>query len=250
MVIAPHPITWTSAEDYFGGVSDLFKKEHLGYRGLADKYQMIIALPHGHHRKEVLCSLAYEGQMNDLAFIPDLLEENNFFVDRKRIYCCGLSMGGQESLMLAGKFPELVTAAVVFNPIVDLAAWYEDTANSPMKELLELSVLIKNEVGGTPLEKPEAYNVRSPISYVNSLSKVPLLIFWSEKDSLVPRQEKKHSYKLFQTIKELNSLAPISEFNHTVIHHCVNYSTLDGFIIHEWCDYDWALNWLSHFEKS
>ena len=250
LVIAPHPITWTSAEDYFGGVSDLKKKEHLGYHGLSDKYQIFIAMPHGHHRKKEYCSLAYDGQMEDMAYIPNLLEKNNFPIDKKRIYCCGLSMGGQESLVFAGRFPSLVAAAVVFNPIVDLAAWYEDSESSTTEEFLEFAAFMNIEVGGSPTENPDAYSKRSPIHYINSLSQVPLLIFWSEKDSLVPRQEEKHSYRLFRAIKEKNCSAPISEFNHTVIHHYVDYSPLERYMIHEWCDYDWALNWLSHFSHN
>ena len=51
LLLAPHAITWTAAEDYHGGLQGLMRKYHPGYYGLAEKHGVIIAMPHGHHHR-------------------------------------------------------------------------------------------------------------------------------------------------------------------------------------------------------
>ena len=188
LILAPHPITWTAEEDYHAGYDGFTRGYHRGYHSLADRYGVLIAMPHGHHRYEESCSLASPEQITDMAFLISHLGEFGYSVDARRIYACGLSMGGQEALVVAGRFPEKFSAVCVFNPIVDLAAWQEDLANTNIPEIREFDTArrIANEVGGLPKEIPAAYAVRSATNYLDGLAQIPTLIFWSDQDLISP----------------------------------------------------------------
>jgi hypothetical protein len=246
LVLGPHAITWTAAEEYHGGLNGLMRKYHPGYFGLADKYRVIIALPHGHHHVEAQCSLAGPAQIDDMARLADTVADRGYMVDRRRVYTCGLSMGGQEALVLAGRNPDLIAAAVAFNPIIDLAAWYEELATSEVPEIREYNTArrIANEVGGTPTEVPDAYAARSAASYADGLAKVPTLIFWTEQDLVVPRQATHHVGPLSRRIKSLDANSPFAEYNHTRIHGPLTFDQVTRWQLHEWCDYDLAIAWL------
>lgn len=246
LLLAPHPITWTAAEDYHGGLAGLMRQYHPGYYGLAERYGVIIAMPHGHQHHEDLCSLAGPEQMADMIDLIEGLGEFGYQVDARRVYTCGLSMGGQEALVLAGAYPDRLTAAVAFNPIVDLAAWHEELASSPVPEIREYGTAarIANEVGGPPAQVPEAYARRSALHYVAGLARVPTLVFWSHADLIIPRQVTHHSYPLYQQVKAHNLGSPFGEYNHTHIHGPLDLNLTTRWQIHEWCDYDLALRWL------
>jgi acetyl esterase/lipase len=246
LLLAPHAITWTAAEDYHGGLQGLMRRYHPGYYGLADKHDVLIAMPHGHQHREDLCSLAGPEQLADMVYLIDALGDYGYSVDPHQVYACGLSMGAQEALVLAGKYPDRLAAVVAFNPIVDLAAWHEELATSEVPEIREYDTArrIANEVGGLPGEVPEAYAVRSASHYVRGLAQVPALIFWTEQDLIVPRQLTHHTIPLYRQVKELNINSPMAEYNHTTIHGPLAYDRVTRWQLHEWCDYDLALRWL------
>ncbi|MCC6146971.1 MAG: prolyl oligopeptidase family serine peptidase [Anaerolineaceae bacterium] len=251
LVIAPHAITWTARQDYHGGLPGLNRTYHRGYYNLASKYNVTIAMPHGHHHSSENSSLANPPHIQDMACIPEILAANGFSVDRGRIYVCGLSMGGLEALVLAGQYPGLIAAAVAFNPIVDLAAWQEDMENSPLPEIKEFGTAenISAEVGGRPADVPRLYKERSVFPYIEGLAHVPTLIFWSNLDIIVPRQRERHTYQLYLQVKAVDPDSPIVEYNHTKIHGKIDPSIKTRWMLHEWCDYDWALQWLLHHHK-
>ncbi len=246
LVIAPHPITWTASEDYHGGLKDLVRGYHPGWYGLSDKYGVGIVIPHGHHRVVELCSLAAPEQISDMVQIIDEINAIGVKVDTHRIYCCGLSMGGQEALVMAGVNPGIVAAVVAFNPIIDLAVWQKSLATSEIDEIRAFGTdkRIIQEVGGAVDEVPELYDERSPINYANKLTSTPILLYWSEMDLIVPKQESMHSYRLYKKIKEYSSVSPIAEFNHTHTHGIAEFGMVERWQLHEWCDYDLALHWL------
>lgn len=251
LLLAPHPITWTAAQDYHGGLEGLMRQYHPGYYGLAEKHGVVIAMPHGHHHREALCSLAGAEQIDDMAYLIDAVEQFGYRVDRSRVYACGLSMGGQEALVFAGRHPDKVTAIVAFNPIVDLAAWHEELATSEIAQIREYDTArrIANEVGGTPGQVPEAYRQRSAFGYLDNLAQVPCLIFWSEHDLIVPRQVTHHTLPLYRQLKEINPNAPCAEYNHTKMHGPLQLDLVTRWQLHEWCDYDLALAWLLRHVK-
>ncbi len=252
LVIAPHPITWTAGEDYHGGPAGLSRGYHRGYRHLAARNNLLIAMPHGHQRSVENASLAYPAHMADLASLAEVLEGQGFLVDRTRIYACGLSMGGLEALVLAGRYPELLAALVAFNPIVDLAAWQEDMENSPLPEIKEFRTAenIAREVGGRPAQVPHLYRERSVFPYLAGIVQVPVLIFWSGLDIIVPRQRERHSYALYLQAKALAPDCPLAEVDHTHLHGSIDPTEKNRWRLHEWCDYEWALQWLLQHRKT
>jgi len=246
LVLAPHPITWTAEQDYHGGLEGLKRGYHPGWRGVAARYGIIIAMPHGHHRRIELCSLASPEQIDDMVFLVDHLAAEGYPVDRSRVYACGLSMGGQEALVAAGRNPDRFAAVVAFNPIVDLAAWQQDLAISPVEEIREFGTAQKivDEVDGLPEEVPEDYAARSAITYAKQLAHVPILLYWTAHDLVVPHQLERHSYRLYQAIKDRSRTAPIAEYEHTASHALRVLDEETCWQLHEWCDYELAIRWL------
>jgi pimeloyl-ACP methyl ester carboxylesterase len=251
-VLAPHPITWSAEQDYSGGLDGLRRGYHAGWRGLADRYQVVIAMPYGHHRRVDLCSLASPEQIGDMAHLIELLPTEGYSIDISRIYACGLSMGGQEALVLAGKYPDRIAAVVAFNPIVDLAAWQQDLATTNVEEIREFDTASKivAEVGRSPEACPAAYAERSPIEYADSLAQVSTLVYWSAKDLVVPGQLSRHSYRLYQAVKAISDVAPIAEYEHTRSHGVTSLNYNACWMLHEWCDYNLALTWLLTHQQS
>jgi dienelactone hydrolase len=251
LLLAPHPITWTAEQDYHGGLEGLMRHYHRGYYGLPEAHQVIIAMPHGHHHREALCSVAGPEQIDDMLQLIGGLAAFGYQVDARRVYTCGLSMGGHEALVLAGRHPDRITAVCAFNPIVDLAAWHDDLAASPISEIREYNTAarIANEVGGTPADAPEAYARRSALELAEGLARVPTLIFWSDQDIIVPRQVTHHTYALYRRIKARDVISPIAEYNHTWMHGRLQLDQRTRWQLHEWCDYDLALRWLLGHSK-
>ncbi len=251
LVLAPHAITWTPEQEYSGGLEGLKRGFHKGWYGLPDKYDVLIVIPHGHHYRETGCSCAGAAQIEDMAHLIDYLPEHGFPVDERRVYTCGLSMGGHEALVLAGRYPEKVAGAVAFNPIVDLGAWQYDLVHSKSEEIRSYGTgqRIANEVGGQPEDALELYAERNAMTYADKLAQVPICLFWSERDLVVPRQITHHAYALYQKVKSAGVTSPISEFNHTRSHGAIEDDDHTNWQLHEWCDYELALQWLLAQEK-
>jgi poly(3-hydroxybutyrate) depolymerase len=251
VVLAPHPITWTAAQDYHGGLAGSKRGHHRGWRGLAAKYGVIVVMPHGHHRRVERCSLAGPEQIADMAFLVGELNDAGYPVDRSRVYACGLSMGGLEALVAVGRHPELFAAVAVFNPIVDLGAWHDDLERTPVAEIREFGTAAKivEEVGGLPTAELSAYAERSATSYLDGLGQVPTLLFWSALDLIVPRQETHHAYRLYRELKRLGAARPACEYEHTASHALTRVNETIRWQLHEWCDYDLALHWLLAHRK-
>ncbi len=246
LVIAPHPFGWSVEEDYHGGCAGLKAASHRGWLGIPSEMGIAVLQPEGHHRVVDRCSMGYEGVVRDL---PKWIEavDDVVQVDESRIYACGLSMGGQESLLLAGSYPQIIAAAFAFNPVVDAAAWQRDLARTTVSDLRAegSDALIVTEVGGTPDEIPDAYTHRSALNVTDGLQRVPLAIWWSWLDVVVPRQVECHGKRLYDELKRLDPTAPVTEYDHTVLHALSDPPTDDErWAIHETADYALATRWL------
>ena len=183
---------------------------------------VIAVFPFGHGRRNDLYSVGWRGQIADLASFPDILDEQGILVDRSRIYATGISMGGQESLVLAGTHPNLLAGVAAFNPVIDLSTWFYDYP--------EAASNVVQEIGGTPEQLPDEYTLRSPINYAETIARVQILIYWDPNDEVVRYQDEKQSGLLYRRVKEMNPDAPIT----ACIHH-------RG---HQWINPSLALDWL------
>src|SRR3954465_14871464 len=87
--------------------------------------------PAGEGRRLHWYSWGAPGQIADLARMPAVARAWGVNVNPHRIYAVGGSMGGQETLLLAGRYPHLLAGAAAFDPATDMARRYRDFASLP-----------------------------------------------------------------------------------------------------------------------
>ena len=169
--------------------------------------------PEGQGRALALYSWGDPGEIRDLARMPDTVEDALPWlrVDRHRVYAFGGSMGGQETLLLAARFPHVLAGAASFDAPTNMAARYRAFVEQPLGTTLQH--LARIEIGGTPATDPRGYALRSPLDWARRLafSDVPLQIWWSTRDRVVTDQ-RDESGLLYRMIKRLNPSAQVSEF--------------------------------------
>jgi poly(3-hydroxybutyrate) depolymerase len=169
--------------------------------------------PEGQGRELALYSWGDPGQIADLARMPRIVASALAWlrIDPRRIYAAGGSMGGQETLLLAARYPHLLAGAAAFDSATNLAARYQ--AFPELRFGLYLQQLARIEVGGTPATQPRAYALRSPLDSVRALafSGVPLQIWWSTRDRIVVNQ-RAESGLLYRELKHVNPGAPVRQF--------------------------------------
>ena len=184
-----------------------------------------VVSPDGQGRVLANYSWGSLGQISDLARMRQIVQRTLPWVhiDQRRVYALGGSMGGQETLLLLARYPHLLAGAAAFDPVVNFKLQYKEfpylkcskgcrkTWGGPVGRSLQ--ELAREELGGAPNRKPEAYRLRSPITYANVLafSHVPLQIWWSPQDRIVIDQQKQAG-RLVQLIRRLNPHADLVGF--------------------------------------
>lgn len=137
----------------------------------------------------------FPAQIHDVKAAVRWLKSNasKYHVDPQRIGAVGFSAGGHLSLMLGltsekdglegdvkpGEPDTRIKAVVNYFGPSDLGASDIPAISQP---------LVKDFLGGTPQEKPEASAKASPITYVSS-DDPPVLTFQGTKDPLVPHSQ-------------------------------------------------------------
>jgi pimeloyl-ACP methyl ester carboxylesterase len=181
--------------------------------------------PDGMGRKLKAFSYGYEGQIDDLAKMPEFATRALPWlrIDRTRIYALGSSMGGQETLLLVARHPDVLAGAAAMDSVTDLSRRYDQLLQlacdakcmkrwgQPVGRVLQLNLI--REVGGTPDQDPAGYAARSALSLAPKIasSGVPLQIWWSHEDRIVTDQMDQ-SHALFERLQQLNPCAPVSEY--------------------------------------
>jgi poly(3-hydroxybutyrate) depolymerase len=175
--------------------------------------QFAVINPEGQGRTLTLFSWGDPGEIDDLARMPRIAENAVPWlrIDRHRVYAFGGSMGGQETLLLAARFPQLLGGAASFDAPTNMVARYRAFDRLPFGDGLQR--LARLEFGGTPSTDPRAYEIRSPLDWARRIafSHVPLQIWWSRRDRTVSDQEQE-SGLLYRDIKRLNPGAPVTEY--------------------------------------
>ncbi len=172
-----------------------------------------------HARK--LDSWGDPGQIADLARMPEIVQKALPWlrIDQRRVYAFGDSMGGQETLLLAARYPHLLAGAAAFDATTDLARQYRALNTRPTRGCARaerigdaLVAAVQRELGGTPADDPDAYAGRSPLTFARRLafSRVPIQLWWGRADRLVePAQQ---SVRLWRRIRQLNRSASLEAF--------------------------------------
>jgi pimeloyl-ACP methyl ester carboxylesterase len=181
--------------------------------------------PDGYGRLLPLHSWGYRGQIADLARMPDIVETKLpwLHIDRSRLYAIGASMGAHETLLLAGRYPRLLSGAVAVDGPADFALQYR---NFPRLECDSACLargwghigrakqrLARREIGGTPRTAPARFAERSPITYARTIAEscVPVQIWWSRTDEIVLEPERQ-SGRMVRALRRANPHAPVDEF--------------------------------------
>jgi pimeloyl-ACP methyl ester carboxylesterase len=198
---------------------------------VADAFGLVIVAPRARGRVLEAVSLGWAQHVDAaIALATDLRAS----MDLQTIATGGLSMGGLEALVAAGRHSEDVDAAWAANPIVDLAAWYRDIADHPISVLLEMGVreAIATEVGGDPSTRHDAYEMRSADHYGDALGRVRVQIVWSPADTVVVRQREAHAGKLAQQLRDAGG-----SVDERIVTHAPPRAIEDaGRYAHESCD--------------
>lgn len=174
------------------------------------------------------------GQIDDLARMPEIVRQALPWlqVDSSRVYAVGGSMGGQETLLLVARHPEVLAGAAAIDSVADFALQYRNYprlgCNEQCLRMLGrplgavLQDLAQREVGGTPDSAPEAFAARSPLSQARAIadSCVPLQIWWSRVDEIVV-DSNLQSGRLAGALRKLGTRASVEEFRGGWIHTAV-----------------------------
>jgi poly(3-hydroxybutyrate) depolymerase len=177
--------------------------------------------PAGAGRRLARFSWGYRGQIHDLARMPQIVRRAlpKVRLDLAHVYAFGTSMGGQETLLLLARYPDLLAGAAAFDAVTDMARRYRDFLRIGCTDVCKrlrgpsgrsLQRLARIEVGGTPSSAPRAYASRSPIAFARRIahSGVPLQLWWSTADRIVVDQDAQ-SGRLTRELRRLNADAPL-----------------------------------------
>ena len=165
------------------------------------------------------------GQIDDLARMPELATRALPWLrfDHTRTYALGSSMGGQETLLLVARHPELLAGAAALDSVTDLARRYEQMPALPCSSSClarwgtpygsVLQSTMAREIGGTPADAAEAYAERSGLDQALAIAEsgVPLQLWWSTEDRIVWDQEHQ-SGALYAELRRIDSCAPVSAY--------------------------------------
>jgi pimeloyl-ACP methyl ester carboxylesterase len=187
--------------------------------------RFVVISPDGEGRRLGNYSWGYPGQIDDLARMPEILRRAlpRLPIDRSRIYAFGGSMGGQEVLLLLARHPHLLAGVAAFDAVADFPRQYRtfprlscDRACARAWRVpfgLALQRLARLEVGGSPLTAPRAWAARSPLTYAGAIARsgVPVQLWWSTKDAVVPDQQHQMAV-LFRAIQRTDADAAVYAF--------------------------------------
>ncbi len=101
--------------------------------------------------------------------------KKNCKIDENRIYLIGTSGGGYNSLLMAGRAPEIWAGVSAWCPIYDLKAWHAETE----QRKLQYTSMLEKVCGGPPgasVAVDEQYRIRSASAWLANAKNVNLSI--------------------------------------------------------------------------
>ncbi|MET9268721.1 prolyl oligopeptidase family serine peptidase [Kribbella sp. NPDC003557] len=233
-----HPFGFTPEAVLIGEpAGELLIRPLDGALGPAEATGQIVVAPRSHGRVLAGVSLAWQDHLDATwSVVRELCE----FYGTDAVAVGGLSMGGQEALVLAAQHADEVRTVWAANPVVDLTRWHDDIRDCRASEaLLDADATIREEVGGAPSERPDEYARRSPISYATELARTTVRLVWSGADTIIPGQGTYHAHALAEQLRALGG--PVDE--RIVTHAPGSPADEPGRFAHEACDMWEHLGW-------
>jgi pimeloyl-ACP methyl ester carboxylesterase len=199
LVVSPHS----------RGLTERQEARHWG--DLPDRFRLIVVVPGLHGRVIPRRSWAWPPDIAEMTELPGIVHSRIPYLrfDPNRVYAAGDSMGGQETLMLVARRPDLFAAAVAADPVTNfLRRWYEFPSSA---ESWGEQAAATREVGATPRQARWLYVRRSPLFFARTFafSGVPIQLWWNPSDTVVIREGSAQSGVFYRAVKRLNPRAPV-----------------------------------------
>lgn len=129
-------------------------------------------------------------------------------VDEERVYLTGFSGGGQMTMLMVGRYPEVWSAASAWVGISDLGSWYRLHART------KYGGMARRICGGALGDSPqvdEQYQRRSPVSFLHHAVEVPLDIAVGIHDGHRGPVPVRHSLDAFNVVAKAQGGELISD---------------------------------------
>jgi len=149
-------------------------------------------------------------ELEDVAAVFDHCIESGL-VDPKRCVVEGWSWGGYLALLAAGTQPDRWAAVLAGVPVADYLTAYAD-------EMEQLRAFDRALFGGSPQERPEAYRVASPLTYVAEV-RAPVLVLAGEND---PRCPIRQVDNYLDALAERSGVEPLVSTSQGDVHYQVS----------------------------
>ena len=161
-----HSDLWDPALQAF--VDEGFAVLQINYRGSTGRGKEF--------RERLKGNIGFPESEDVVAGIDDLVDAG--IADPRALFLEGWSWGGYLTTLLAGRYPDRWRAGCAGIPVGDyVAAHYE---SAPTLRAWDVATM-----GGSPMELPELYRERNPMTYVDRV-RAPLLLIAGERDSRCP----------------------------------------------------------------
>ncbi len=134
--------------------------------------------------------------------------QDHYKIDDDRIYLTGVSGGGHMTMLMAGRHPDVWTAASAWVGISDLAAWHKLHAQDRYGQMM------RQVCGGAPSYSQavaEQYRLRSPLTHLHRAARVALDISAGVHDGHTGSVPVRHSLEAFNKIAAAAGGQPVSE---------------------------------------
>jgi pimeloyl-ACP methyl ester carboxylesterase len=194
-----------------------------------------------------LFTYGYQRHVDDLARMPKIVEATLPWLSIRldRVFVLGSSMGGQETLLLAARYPHSLSGghgrlagAAAFDAVADLATqcghlthtnpsiavrMIEEVGTRPADvsgwkldaAFLDRRTGARSTVGHLVSQLPSgqaAWDGRSGLHFAQQLSSLrfPLRLYWSSADRVVINQDSEQTGRLSRRLKQLNPNARVT----------------------------------------
>lgn len=128
-------------------------------------------------------------------------------IDPERVHLMGTSMGAGSSLAYAVNRPGRVRSVCAIMPMTDFADW--------VRENSKYAARLKEAYGGTPEEKPEAYDANSALKQATALATVPVLLVHGTADTTVAFRHSERLAAKLQSLGQDCTLIPVQDGRHS-----------------------------------
>lgn len=136
-------------------------------------------------------------------------------VDDNRIGVYGQSHGAAVAMLAASRYPSIkaVVEEAGFTDAVDL---YNNEVNATDPQIKQFRDELVSLVGGTPVQVPSEYQLRSAINYADKIN-APVMLIHGAKDPLIPVSE---AQRMYDALKAVGKTAKLKIYPNEG--HCVN----------------------------